>query len=183
MEPQSSRWHHSPMHLFVPNMMYMVTASTLGKQHIFRGDDRLQILQDALFEVVEVYEWKLQAWAIFSNHYHFIAKAPENATTLKKMIQRLHSQTSHVVNRLDSMGGRQVWFQYWDTCLTFEKSYYARLNYVHNNAVKHGLTEVASRYQFCSASWFETHADEVLRKKVALFAYDQVKVEDDFLIE
>lgn len=180
MEPQSSHWHHSPMHLFVPNTMYMVTASTLGKQHTFRGDDRLQILQDALFEVAEAYDWELQAWAIFSNHYHFIARSPEDATTLKKMIQRLHSQTSRAVNRLDGLSGRQVWFQYWDTCLTFEKSYYARLNYVHNNAVKHGLVEVASRYPFCSATWFEAHADEALRKKAASFPYDQVNVEDDF---
>jgi putative transposase len=163
--------------------MYMLTASTLGKQHIFRGDDRLQILQDALFEVAKVYEWELQAWAIFSNHYHFIARSPEDATTLKKMIQRLHSQTSRAVNRLDSMSGRQVWFQYWDTCLTFEKSYYARLNYVHNNAVKHGLTEAARRYPFCSASWFEARADEMFREMIASFPYDQVNVEDDFVAE
>jgi putative transposase len=161
----------------------MLTASTVGKQLIFRDNDRLHILQSTLFGVVEAYEWDLQAWAIFSNHYHFVARSPKDATTLKKMIQRLHSQTSRAVNRLDGISGRRVWFQYWDTCLTVEESYYSRLTYVHNNAVKHGLTEVASRYPFCSASWFATQADEMFQKKVASFPYDQVNVEDDFVVE
>src|SRR5437867_1793129 len=93
VEPQSSRWHHSPLHIFVPNTLYMVTASTLYKRHVFRGDDRLQLLRDTLLEAALAYGWLLQAWAMFSNHYHFIAQSSDDATTLKKMIQHLHSQT------------------------------------------------------------------------------------------
>jgi putative transposase len=181
MDAQSNRWHHSPLHLFVPNTIYMVTASTLNKQHVFLGDERLELLQDALLEVTMAYMWSLQAWAVFSNHYHFIAKSPDDATTLKKMIQRLHSQTSRAVNRLDGVSGRQVWFQYWDTCLTFEKSYYARLNYVHNNAVKHSLVEEAVWYPFCSAAWFKANADQALRHNVEAASYDQIDIQDDFV--
>jgi hypothetical protein len=83
MEPRSSRWHHSPTHIFIPNTMYILTASTVSKQHIFRGEDRLQMLQDALLEVAAAYEWSLQAWAVFSNHDHFVAKSPNDATTLR----------------------------------------------------------------------------------------------------
>ncbi len=125
MDQDPRRWHHRPAHLFLPNTMYMVTASTLHKQHHFKGPERLRILHDALLEVTSSFEWMLQAWAVFSNHYHFIAQSPADAKTLKPMIQRLHSQTAREVNRLDGVTGRQVWFQYWDTCLTFEKSYYA----------------------------------------------------------
>ena len=126
-------WHHRPAHVFESNTMYIVTAGTLYKKHIFHESQRLRLLQDALFEVAQVYDWTLQAWAVFSNHYHFIARSPDDGKTLRPMIQRLHSQTSREVNRLDGAQGRKVWFQYWDTCLTYEKSYYARLNYVHNN--------------------------------------------------
>ena len=71
-------------------------------------------------------------------------------------------------------------FQYWDTCLTYEKSYYARLNYVHNNPVKHGLAPVADQYPFCSAAWFRAQADPRFRKKVESFRHDRVKIVDDF---
>ena len=152
--PTLHTWHHCPAHVFVPNAAYIVTAGTLHKQHYFRGVGRLRLLQEELFATVAAYGWELQAWAIFSNHYHFIAHAPTDATTLKRMLQRLHSATARAVNRMDGTPGRQVWFQFWDTCLTYEASYYARLKYVHNNAVHHGLVPTAEQYEFCSAAWF-----------------------------
>jgi putative transposase len=180
MSNQSRPWRHQPLHIFAPNSFYIITASTLYKQNFFKGNNRLQMLCDALFEVSETYGWLLQAWAVFTNHYHFIARSPKNATTLKAMIQRLHSQTAREVNRLDNMKSRQVWFQYGDTCLTYENSYYARLNYVHNNPVKHSLVQIAEQYPFCSALWFKTQTDPVFRKKVESFRYERINIIDDF---
>lgn len=173
-------WYHRPAHLFVPNAAYMVTAGTLHKQHYFRDIERLRLLQDELFAAAETYGWKLQAWAVFSNHYHFIAHAPSDAASLRQMIQRLHSATARAVNRIDGTPGRQVWFQFWDTCLTYEASYFARLNYVHNNAVCHGLVSVAEQYEFCSATWFATNADPAFYKHACSYAYDRIEIEDDF---
>ena len=96
------------------------------------------------------------------------------------MIQRFHSQSARQLNDLDNTSSRNVWFQYWDTCLTYEKSYYARLNYVNNNPVKHGLVKNADQYPFCSATWFKAQADPGFRKKVESFKYDRVKIIDDF---
>ena len=126
------------------------------------------------------YGWDLQAWAILANHYHFIAYAPAAATSLRPMLQRLHSATARAVNRLDHTPGRQVWFQFWDTCLSYAASYYARLNYVHHNAVHHGLVAVAEQYEFCSAAWFAAQADPTFYRKVCSYKYDKVKIEDDF---
>ncbi len=171
-------WPHGPLHLFVPNSLYIVTASTLYKQHIFDTPPKLALLQNTLFEVTLAYGWQLQAWALFANHYHFIARAPEDGTSLKRLIQRLHSQSARLVNEMDNMAGRRVWFQYWDTCLAYERSYYARLNYVHNNPVKHRLVAVAEQYPFCSAAWFKTHALDSFRKKVEAMPYDKVNGQD-----
>ena len=60
----------------------MVTASTYQKQHILRGDSRLAMLQSKIFEHAEALGWRLQAWAVFSNHYHFVALAPEAPASL-----------------------------------------------------------------------------------------------------
>jgi putative transposase len=160
--------------------MFMVTAGTLHKEHFFKGGERLSLLQQSIFDVAEAYGWQLQAWAIFPNHYHFIAKAPEDAASLKTMIQRLHSQTARETNRMDKSPGRRVWFQYWDTCLTYEKSYFARLNYVHKNPVKHGILAVADQYPWCSAGWFQKEAEGAFRRKVESYHYDKVNVMDDF---
>jgi dethiobiotin synthase len=177
---QITQWHHSPLHAFLPDSFYIITASTFHKAPIFRDEEHLQILQNTLLKITESFGWQLQAWAIFPNHYHFIAQAPDDGATLSRMIQRLHSLTARQVNELDQASGRKVWFQYWDTCLTYEESYLARLNYVHNNAVKHNITTAAADYPFCSAGWFENQADSTFRRKVQSFQYDRIKIPDDF---
>ncbi len=115
-----------------------------------------------------------------SNHYHFVARAPADATTLRRMIQTLHSRAAIWLNQVDATPGRKVLYQYYDTCLTNEKSYFARLHYVHNNPVKHGLVEAAENYPWCSMGWFRQNADPALRKTVLSFKIDQVSVYDDF---
>jgi putative transposase len=157
-----------------------VTAATYGKHHLFKGDRRLTLLQDSLFEVVDKHGWRLEAWAIFANHYHFIGSSPPEGALLAELTKEFHSKTARHVNTEDNQPGRRVWFSYWHTRLTYEKSYLARLHYVHSNAVKHGLARSAHEYPYCSASWFELHADPAWRNTVYSFPIDRVNVPDDF---
>jgi putative transposase len=84
------------------------------------------------------------------------------------------------VNKLDQASGREVWFQYWDKQLTYEASYLARLNYVHQNPVKHGLVPVANQYRWCSAGWFERTAAPAQVKTIYGLKTDRVHIEDDY---
>ncbi len=113
----TAHWHHSPVHLFVPGSIYMVTAGTLYKEHFFAGDRRLKLLQGLVLETVQKHGWTIQAWAVFVNHYHLMASAPGREFSLELLIKELHSKTAREVNQLDEIAGRQVWYQYWDTCL------------------------------------------------------------------
>lgn len=164
----------------MPGTSYIVTGGTLHKEHYFREHSRLRLLHDELLDLASKYGWRLEAWAVFSNHYHWIGGAPEDPATLRKFVSHLHTATAAEINRLDDTPGRKVWFQYWDTCLTYERSYLARLNYVHNNPVHHSLVPVADQYEFCSARWFAANADPTFRRKVASFRYDHVNIPDDF---
>lgn len=171
---------HNPPHYFVPKAMYMVTGAILHNEFLLIEDRRKEIIQNTLLERAKLLGWNLQAWAILNNHYHFIAQAPENAMDLRKLIQQLHSITAIAINRWEHTPGRQVWFNYWDTCLTYEKSYLARLHYVHVNPVKHGLTDNAINYPFCSYRWFLEQGDETLKKQVFTQPFDRIEVFDDF---
>jgi putative transposase len=176
----TTSWHHGPPHVFVPEGIYIVTGGTLDKAHFFKGADRLEFLQDTLLATLEKFGWIIQAWAVFVNHYHFIAQALQTQDSISSLIKELHSITAREVNRLDGIVGRQVWFQYWDTCLTYERSWLARLNYVNNNAVHHKLVDNAVNYPCCSATWFQQKADATFRRKVNSFRYDRLTIVDDF---
>ena len=179
-QSSGKQWHHKPPHLFAPGATFMVTAGTWQKKHFFRTNALLERLQNTLFSTLGAQGWALQAWAIFPNHYHFIAQAPSVECPLKQTIQSLHSYTARELNRVNQTPGRRIWFQYWDTCITFERSYFARLNYVNQNPVKHGIVADAREYPFCSAAWFAESADPGLSRKVASFAVDQLDIVDDF---
>ena len=171
---------HNPPHYFVPNAMFMLTGAILHKQYLLHENRRKEFFLQTLLERTKLLGWDLQAWSVLNNHYHFIAKAPNNAMTLEKVIRQLHSITAIEINRWDSTPGRQVWFNYWDSCLTYEKSYLARLHYVHMNPVKHGLVDDAAQYPFCSYRWFVEQGDEALKQLVFAQPIDHVKILDDF---
>lgn len=67
-----------------------------------------------------------------------------------------------------------------DTLITHQTSYLARLQYIHQNPVRHGLVRAAGEYLWSSVRWFETNAPEAFVKSVGRFKTDQVKVWDDF---
>ena len=54
----------------------MVTAGTYLKEPFFNGDEWLTLLERQLLALAKIYAWHLEAWAVFSNHYHFIAHSP-----------------------------------------------------------------------------------------------------------
>ena len=85
----------------------MVTAGTYLKKPIFHGRLRLEFLCDALLDLAEKYQWALHAWAVFPNHYHFVAMSPEKATSLTAFARHLHSITAIEANRWQGTTGRK----------------------------------------------------------------------------
>jgi putative transposase len=175
-----AEWPHSPAHDLGEAGAYMVTAGSCAHARLFDSPERLTLLRDALFRLAEEHKLQLEAWAVMSNHYHFVALAPSNSADLKKMIARLHAGTARQVNLLDGVPGRRVWFQYWDTRLTYERSYHARLNYVHQNPVHHGLVHVSTQYPWCSAAWFERSATPAFYRMITGYKLDHVQVPDGY---
>src|SRR6476619_7176680 len=98
-------WPHAPAHKLGPEGVFIVTGATLHKEHLFRGPDRLDILHCRLLTLAESYRWQLEAWAVFSNHYHFVARSGPGARDLRRLLSHLHSATALEVNRLDEMPG------------------------------------------------------------------------------
>lgn len=176
-------WPHAPTHRLSDAGTYFVTAGTYLKQHHFGSRKRLRFLHNQLLEKASKYNWRLEAWSVFSNHYHFVAHSPEredSAKSLGTMLSELHTKTATFVNKLDEAQGRKVWHNFRETRLTYEQSCLARLNYTHQNAVKHGLTPVANQYPWCSAGWFERMATDAQVRTIYSFKTDQLNVYDDY---
>jgi len=162
---------------------YFLTVGTYLKAHHFSGCERSRVLHRGLLTVARDFGWMLEAWAVFSNHYHFVGHSPETedtAESLSRMLGLLYEKTAKWVNRCDRAPGRQVWHNFRETHLTYQKSYLARLKYAHHNAVKHGLVPVANQYPWCSAAWFERVATPAQVKTIYSLKTDRLHVYDEY---
>ena len=173
-------WPHAPIHRLGSDGVYMITGATLYSQILFSTSERLTLLENEILTLAKKYRWQLEAWAVFMNHYHMVARGKPDATPLDTFLKHMHANTARHVNTLDHRSGRQVWYNFWETRLTYENSYLARLNYVHQNAVKHGLVPVANQYPWCSAAWFERTVSPATVKTIYSFRTDNLKIQDDY---
>lgn len=182
MSGEDIPWPHAPPHFLAGQGTFMVTGATYGKHHSFRSRKRLRMLTGCIHKHARDHGWRLEAWAVFSNHYHWIGQAPEHpgASGLAEMIAATHRESATFVNELDETPGRQVWHNYYETTLSFQRSYLARLHYVSQNPVKHGLVLKAEDYPWCSAGWLEKNATAAFRRTLASFKIDRLRILDDF---
>ncbi|NCD33981.1 MAG: hypothetical protein EOL87_11285 [Spartobacteria bacterium] len=183
MNKMEGQWHHAPEHRLGGTGAFMVTCGTLHKESFLNTPERLTDFRDLLFKYAKKFDWRLQAWAVMSNHYHWIGLSPldaDSAQSLKTMTAQLHEVSTKRMNREDGVKGRRIWYEYWDSHITFEASYYARLKYVHDNPVHHGLIANAANYEWCSRPWLEQTASGAFIKELDGFKIDKVEVRDDF---
>src|SRR5690348_11269553 len=103
-------WPHAPVHRLSENGVYFVTASTLHKQHYFNTPEKRDLLENRLLGLAKEYGWQLEAWAVFSNHYHFVARGRHDSRNLGELLHRLHGVSSHDLNQMDGLENRKVWF-------------------------------------------------------------------------
>ena len=155
---------HHPPHLYLDDTWYMITSAVYQKRRLLQPDGYKDLVRDQLKTLVSEFGVQLVAWVILDNHYHILVKSRVGAT-LPRFFGRLHGRTSHDLNGRDSKRGRQVWHNYWDTCIRSEKDFEARLHYVFWNPVKHGLVSRPEEYLF-------SNYREFLQNKIPLEPFD-----------
>jgi len=152
-----------PPHIYQDNTFYFITAHTIKKEDTFSTKEKMNIYSFVMETALTKFDYHLFAWVYLPNHYHIILDV-KHGKEIGKFISNFHSNTARLLNQMDNKEGRKIWYQYWDRCIRGEKDFYARVNYIHHNPVKHGLTESMNKYQFSSYSWFQSeYGEEWLR--------------------
>jgi putative transposase len=175
-------WPHAPPHRLGQCGVYFLTARAFESRPLLHDDAMKDWFQETLFTVADEFGWTLEAWAILSNHYHLVGhspKGPDGAESLREMIRKLHSLTTRELNRRDDQAGRtRLWQNFRETCLTHQRSYLARLHYVHQNAVHHKLVARGTDWKWCSAAAFKKAVTPAWLRTITSFRYDEIAAKD-----
>ena len=82
------------------------------------------------------------------NHYHVLIQA--DLDFLRPWLGRLHNGKATQWNREDETPQRKVWYRFTDRRMRGENHYYATLNYIHANPVRHGYVTNARDWPWSS---------------------------------
>jgi len=172
---------HTPPHLYRSGAKYFITASTVKKMRLF--DDKVkEKLLLSLITACKHYRWELEDWVILDNHYHIMLNAPEGEINLSKFVAEYHKFVALFIkkNNSETIHLLKIFNNYWDTCITYETSYYARLNYIFYNPVKHGYVQNAEDYKWGSFYIRYREERDYIEKLQKEFPFEKVNVEDDY---
>lgn len=144
---------HHPPHIFLDDSWYAITAATLNHEMFLSTDRAKALVRDKLQELIQEFKITLRAWVILDNHYHLLLKT-HHGDALSHFFRKLHGGTAFQLNGWDNVRGRQIWHNYWDTCIRNEKGYWTRFNYIHNNPIKHGYVDDLMEWPFSSYHYY-----------------------------
>jgi len=181
MKEDYKKYQHNPPHLFIPNAKYFVTSSTLGKYPYLRSDDAKWATLHYLKKSLEYFNWELEDWVILDNHIHIMINAPEDSTTLSQLFKNFHRFTANWLSKHNIRKVREKYFHnFWDTCITYENSYFSRLHYIWYNPVKHNYVDSPEKWEF--GSYYFRYKEEMkeMNKIIESYPIYRLKIEDDF---
>jgi putative transposase len=95
----------------------------------------------------------LIAWAILPDHFHMIL-SPDSLNLSDFMQRTKLSFASKYRKRFGLKEGRTWQLRFWDHVIRDEADFKTRLDYVHDNPRKHGLTQIRESYPYSSLAKF-----------------------------
>jgi putative transposase len=136
---------HHPPHIYLNNTWYFITASLHCKQHLLRPVGHKDIVRDQLKTLIAEFHVQLAAWVILDNHYHILGRS-RVGQDLSRLFGRLHGRTAFELNGRDGRRGRQVWHNYWDTCIRMEGWRFSSYCYYRDHKGNDWLMDAFERY-------------------------------------
>ncbi len=142
---------HVPPHPLRRADYYLITAANFEHAPIMATEQRRLEFQGLLLDAFQNARAEIVAWVVLPNHYHLLAWLP-SLEKAKAIFQRLHGLTSRQWNAQDKTVGRKVWYRYSDRLIRSDRHFYATVNYIHYNPVRHGWVKRADEW-VCTSLW------------------------------
>jgi len=153
---------HSPPHIQGNKSYYLITAACYEhKTFIGYNLKRLEEFESILYDCMKNCVESINAWVILPNHYHILVKTDDVLLALKNLGQ-LHGKTSFLWNGEENKRGRHIWCGATEREIKSERHFWAAINYIYNNPVKHGYVEKWIEWPFSS---FNLYLDDVGREE------------------
>jgi putative transposase len=158
-------WHSLPHLKYEGDVRFIVTAACFEHQHIVgKSPERMAECESRLIETCQEFKVKLFAWCVLPNHYHLLIQTDDVRKFQIEGLGKFHGSSSFRWNGEDGTRGRKVWYESFERPMKSDRHFWASLNYVHHNAVKH---RYVTRWQDWAYSSAQNYLNNVGKAKAA----------------
>jgi putative transposase len=145
---------HGPPHYAGESGLYLLTAACYEHRPIVGlTTQRMAEFESRWLETLDERCLTVFAWVLLPNQYHALLHV-RNLQELLGAVGQLHGRTSFRWNGEEGCRGRQVWHRGAETEIKSERHFWATMNYVLHNAVRHGYVRHWQEWPYSNAAQY-----------------------------
>ena len=157
-----------PLRIQYPDAWYHVMNRGRRGETIFSEKEDYSGFIDLLKEVVDVYNVRIGAYCLISNHYHLLIQTPD--ANLSRCMRHLNGVYTQRFNQTHQCDGQLFRGRYKSILLDADSYLLELVRYIHRNPLEAGLVEEVNKYPWSShkgylsdsKKWNWLHKDFIL---------------------
>ena len=150
----------TPLRIAYSGAVYHVLSRGNDRGDIFLDDaDRHRYL-DLLFDAIMVFQLKIYAYALMSNHVHLFLKT--SLPNISAAMYRLNIDYSVYFNKRHGKTGHLFESRFKSKLVHGDRYFLGLLRYIHMNPVKAGMVSSPEKYEWSSHRAYLGNADKVV---------------------
>ena len=144
--------------------VFFVTTTVKDHCPLFRSEWSLQALRRIIFTAVSRRRAKLYGYVLMPNHFHVLLHVPGGGPALSKFMRDVKSLSA----RLIYPERHGIWMaRFDDVAIYSDEQFRTKLNYIHQNPVKAGLSKIREKYGYSSArEWASGVSDGIVTVEI-----------------
>ena len=159
-------WHSPPHWDLEGERVYLLSATCYEHQCVIGGKNgRMAECAKGILSICDENCDKVYAWCVLPSHYHLLFLTG-HVKELRSALGAYHGRSSRAWNLEDDRVGRKVWHNCLERPMRSERHFYASLNYLHHNPVKHGYANKWQEWPFGSAREFLERVGEERAREI-----------------
>lgn len=155
--------------------IYHIIHRGNNKSFIFEDNDDKVYLLKILSEVKELFDFKILAYVIMDNHYHFLIRT--HNIPISKIMHRINTRYAKYYNMKYDRSGSPFEDRYRGLLVENESYLIGLVKYIHNNPVYAEVCNKMSEYKWSSDVFYRMNLDNVVNidKLLNMFSGDRIR--------
>ncbi|MBN2159062.1 MAG: transposase [Spirochaetes bacterium] len=88
------------LRICMPDLTYHITSRCIEKRPLMQSDKMKELMHDVINLAADKYNFKLVAYTLMDNHFHFYIKTVKKGETISRIMQFIKSQYARRYNRM-----------------------------------------------------------------------------------